>query len=296
MVQIPLKQGGEAGLFQTGKLPALLYAGQISEEPDWFFPSHKHDDLSEIIYISEGEGRFTIGNDTYTAGKGDILIYNRGVLHEEWSNPERPLKTYFCGIGDLRLTGVGEGCILPADAVPLIPTGPYSRQVEGYLSTLFEELRSQVFGFETICRNVAMLLIVSILRIRNTLREEGREQPGQPHQARTVRNDSLGYRIKEFIDINYTRDIPLGEIANRLYISPYYLSHIFKEETGYSPINYMIQRRIGEAKKLLLTTQLTVQEIAERVGYPNPNYFSTLFRKAAGCSPSEFRKLHLMND
>jgi quercetin dioxygenase-like cupin family protein len=59
MVQIPVEFKNET-IFN--KLPVLLYAGQISDEPDWKFPSHKHDDLSEIIYISEGEGEFIIGN------------------------------------------------------------------------------------------------------------------------------------------------------------------------------------------------------------------------------------------
>jgi len=283
MVQIPFERSDE-GIFLEDRFPALLYAGQIAEEPNWNFPSHKHDDFSEIVYISEGEGQFRINDHNYFAGKGDMIIYNCGVLHEERSNPANPLKTYFCGIGNLQIKGVEAGNIIPDSSKPVISTGAYSRQVEGYVSTLFEELRSQNFGFETVCQNAMVSLLVSVLRIVNTY---------EP-QALRMQNDSLGYRIKQYIDLNYTQDIPLHEIANHLYISPYYLSHIFKEEMGYSPIHYLIQRRIGEAKKMLLTTQLSVQEISETVGYANANYFSTLFKKATGKSPSEFRKTYLL--
>jgi AraC-like DNA-binding protein/mannose-6-phosphate isomerase-like protein (cupin superfamily) len=278
VVQIPFKSRNNQ-IFTNNQLPVLHYAGQISDDPTWSFPSHKHDDVSEIIYISEGEGNFIIDNRGYSARKGDILIYNRGVLHEERSNPGNPIKTYFCGIGNLHIDSVMEGCIIPANVIPVIHTGSYSHQFEVYISTIFEEIRSQVFGFETICQNTLVSLLIAILRIINS----------QAIENDQLADDSLSRKIKQFIEINYTKDIPLNEIANRLYISPYYLAHIFKEETGYSPINYLIQRRIGEAKTLLLTTKLTIQEISERVGYDNGNYFSTIFKKFTGDTPSIFR-------
>ena len=187
--------------------------------PTWSFPPHKHDDLCEIIYISEGEGLFTIGNRTYKATQGDILIYNQGVLHEEQSNPAHPLKTYFCGIGNLAVEGVEQGSLVPNHLEPVIHAGSYSYLVENYISAIFEELKSQVLGYETVSQYNLVSLIVSVIRILNT----------QTPPVQSVSSGTLGYRIKEYIDKNYTKDIPLNEIANRLYISPHYLSHILKE-------------------------------------------------------------------
>jgi AraC-like DNA-binding protein/mannose-6-phosphate isomerase-like protein (cupin superfamily) len=280
MVQIPVEFKNET-IFN--KLPVLLYAGQISDEPDWKFPSHKHDDLSEIIYISEGEGEFIIGNKLYQGKKGNILIYNRGVIHDEKSNPDNPLKTYFCGIGNLELKGLNKGCIIPEHVEPVINADNYTHKIETYISEIFEECNLQVMGYETICQNLLVSLIVLILRIVNVF-SESREI--------IERCSPLGNRIKEikeYIDRNYTRDISLGHIADRLYISQDYLSHVFKNETGYSPINYLINRRVGEAKKLLLTTDMSIQQISLEVGYENTGYFSTLFKKIAGISPGMFR-------
>jgi len=278
MVQIPLNKSDNK-IFKSGNLPVLFYAGQISDEPEWKFPSHKHDDLSEIIYISEGEGEFIIDNRFYRAGKNDILIYNKGIIHDEKSDHLNPLKTYFCGIGNLYINGVEEGCIIPTDARPVIKADKYSYKIESYISDIFEEISSQIMGYETICQSLVVSLIVLILRIINI-----------QHDKVTFREiGPLGNQIKEYIDKNYIRNISIDKIADRLYISRDYLSHVFKNETGYSPINYMINRRIGEAKRLLLTTEMTIQQISMEVGYLNANYFSMLFKKVTGISPGHFR-------
>lgn len=279
MVQIAVKKYNN-DVFIPEKLPVLLYAGQISNDPGWKFQSHKHEDLCELIYISEGEGEFIIDNKFFRACKGDIMVYNRGVIHDERSNPSNPLKTYFCGIGNLLINGMEEGFIIPSSIEPVIHTNKYMHKVENYISEIFEECSSQVLGYEVICNNLLLSLIILITRIIST----------QNISTAPLNTNSLGYQIKEYIDKNYTKDISLNEIASGIYVSQHYLSHVFKQETGYSPINYMINRRIGEAKRLLLTTNMNIFEISTQVGYENPNYFTMLFKKATGLSPTKFRE------
>ena len=274
----PKKSSAE--IFKNNKLPILLYAGQISDEPTWRFPAHSHDNLSEIIYVKEGEGDFIVDNVLYRAKKGDILVYNKSVVHDEKSDPEKPLRTYFCGISNLFLKDCEEGCLIPAGVKPIINADKYSYKVESYISSIFEECYSQIMGYETICQNLIISLIILIKRIMNT--DIGlREEPDM-----TI----LGTKIKEYIDKNYTKDISINDIANSLYISRHYLSHVFKDDTGTSPVNYIIDRRIGQARKLLLTTNKTIQQISYDVGYENTNYFSMLFKRKTGITPGEFRK------
>jgi AraC-like DNA-binding protein/mannose-6-phosphate isomerase-like protein (cupin superfamily) len=278
MVQIALNQTDNS-LFKSSQMPILLYAGQIADEPEWTFPSHKHDELCEIIYISEGEGDFIIDNHSYNAQKGDILVYNQGIIHDEKSNPQKPLKTYFCGVGALAIKGLADGFLIPNHRAPVIHADKYSYKIENYFSNIFEECSSQVLGFETISQHLLVSLIILIIRITTASEDPAMNSP-----------DSLGYRIKEYIDKNYTREISLDDIANHLYLSPYYISHIFKKEVGLSTINYLITRRVGEAKKLLLTTDATIEEISRQVGYENSNYFAMLFKKITGTSPGKFRQ------
>ncbi|MBU8879846.1 AraC family transcriptional regulator [Bacillus sp. FJAT-29790] len=264
------------------KPPVLVYAGQVGGNPDWNFPSHKHDDVSEIVYISKGEGTFIINNVTYTAKEGDILIYNSGVIHEEYSNPKNPLNTYFCGVSNLLIDGMKELWIVPSNIEPIIRKNKYSNRIESYLADIFEESSLQAAEFDIICQGLISSLIALIHRILKFQRI--RSNLGEPR--------TLASRIKEYIDKNYKKNITLNDIADDLYINKYYLSHIFKEEMKNSPINYLINRRIGEAKSLLVATDLKVWEIARIVGYENSNYFTLLFKKMTGESPRQFKLNH----
>lgn len=100
-------------------------------------------------------------------------------------------------------------------------------------------------------------------------------------------------RIKEakhFIEENYNSyDITLQNVAEEVNMGVCYFSSMFKKETGESFINYLTNIRINKAKELFLTTDLKAYEISYKVGYNTPTYFSTLFKKNTGYSPSTFR-------
>ena len=84
--------------------------------------------------------------------------------------------------------------------------------------------------------------------------------------------------------------ITLQSMGEALHISPYYLSHVFKQMSGYSPVQYLLRRRIGEAQTLLITTDLSITRIAEMVGYDTQSYFNLQFTKNVGMPPGKFRQ------
>lgn len=95
---------------------------------------------------------------------------------------------------------------------------------------------------------------------------------------------------KEYIDSHYTDvSCTLSLIAKNIHVSPGYLSSIFKETMGTKFINYLTDQRIRKAGELLLQTDMMIYEVSTRVGYENPTYFSTIFRKSTGMSPQEYR-------
>ncbi|MFC5985281.1 response regulator [Marinicrinis lubricantis] len=85
-------------------------------------------------------------------------------------------------------------------------------------------------------------------------------------------------------------ELTVATIAQTLCITPNYLSRIFHQKTGVTCVEYMTTLKLEEAQQLLAHTSLKSYEIAEKVGYMNSHYFSTLFKKHLGCSPSEFRE------
>ncbi|NHN34065.1 response regulator transcription factor [Paenibacillus agricola] len=93
--------------------------------------------------------------------------------------------------------------------------------------------------------------------------------------------------MKQYIHENYTREITLAELAEKVFISRNYLSLIFKNATGETINHYIIRVRMEKAKALLLKGTLKIYEIAESVGYKNIPYFSTTFKKHFGITPVE---------
>ena len=100
-------------------------------------------------------------------------------------------------------------------------------------------------------------------------------------------------RAKEYILENYGRDISLDDVSRVVDISPYYFSKVFKEETGENFIEFLTGIRIERAKELLrksVGTNMSMKEISAEVGYPDPNYFSRIFKKTVGVTPTEYRE------
>lgn len=95
---------------------------------------------------------------------------------------------------------------------------------------------------------------------------------------------------KKYIEENYTKNITLEDVSMEVNISTYYLSRIFKEATGENFIDYLTGLRIEKAKELLSTTQYSMKEICSMAGYVDPNYFSKIFKKNVGVTPTEYRE------
>ena len=98
-------------------------------------------------------------------------------------------------------------------------------------------------------------------------------------------------KAKEYVNTNYSdSELSVDMICSHLHVSPTYFSTIFKKETEMSFVNYLTTVRLEQAVKLLNTTDDKTYIIAEKVGYPEANYFSYVFKKKFGVSPSKYRK------
>ena len=97
-------------------------------------------------------------------------------------------------------------------------------------------------------------------------------------------------KIIDYFEDHYADKISLDQIAGNMYLSPFYISRIFKAETGNTPIHYLIDIRMEKAMEFLRQEAgLSIQEAAARVGYDDAYHFSKLFKKKFGISPSAAR-------
>ena len=97
--------------------------------------------------------------------------------------------------------------------------------------------------------------------------------------------DALSY-----IRTHHMLNLTLEDVAAQVYVSPFYLSHMFKEKLGVTFVEYLTRVRVETAKNYLLNTQLPITAIAEKVGYEDASYFGKVFKKLTGVTPKGFRR------
>lgn len=254
----------------------------VPESPPWSM--HSHDDLCELVLIWEGEATYFIGGQEYRVRRGDLLVYNSGVVHDERCGVSAPVSSYCCSMSGLKLRGLRENAFLPEDACPVFPAGAHLEALRDTMSLMFDALSSGVDGCEPYCNHLLLGVLSRVWALRHN------SQPAR----RSASQSLLGGRIKAYIDLHYTEEISLQSLAADLRISPYYLSHVFKDMTGYAPGQYITRRRIGLAQNLLISTGLQISDIASRVGYPSPSHFHDRFTKNVGMSPRAYRKAYIV--
>ncbi|MDD2978561.1 MAG: response regulator [Hespellia sp.] len=97
-------------------------------------------------------------------------------------------------------------------------------------------------------------------------------------------------KAKQYVTEHFSEELSLDEISREVNVSPYYFSKLFKEETGINYIEYVTNTRMEQAKILLQNSENSIKYVCVTVGYSDPNYFSRLFKKWAGQTPSEYRE------
>jgi len=239
---------------------------------------HVHDDRVEILLMRSGHGVHIIDGKKYKTKQGDILIYNAGVKHEEFADSKNGMDILSCAIGNVYINGLAPNVLFEKKYSPVIQHRSCYHELEALMDMLYNNFLSphpsRELEYHLLC---SLLLKVRETVIRAESAEEQKEQ-------------ELGHLIQSYIDKHYIEDISLQDIADELNMSQYYISHAFKRTTGYSPMQYVIRRRIGEAQSYLLSTDKTVTEISYMVGYNSASNFNNAFKKMIGMSPQRYRE------
>ncbi|MCY0964202.1 helix-turn-helix domain-containing protein [Parathalassolituus penaei] len=241
---------------------------------------HMHEDRVEVVLIREGSGTHLIDGRPYNTRQGDLLVYNAGVLHDESATPDGGMAVYCCGFRGLRLKGLPANFLVAGGEAAVFATGALFDECASLMEILYEHADTSSARRLSFCNQLLQALILLLLEV-----------VGDDQNARLSATPDTGIRIKQFIDDHYREPLDLKSMAASLGMSHFHLARQFRATTGYSPIQYLIRRRIGEAQSLLISTRLSVTDIALRVGYDNSNYFHSAFRKVVGVTPGDYRRL-----
>ena len=237
---------------------------------------HFHEEI-EILYFTEGMGRVICNMKEFKVGAGDIVFSNGNELH--------------AGCFDER--GSVYYCIqLKTDFFNNFIGGEYVSYENLIKSEYARELLDKVIsedkkgGYKSAIEiNKTLYELFSYLSVNFA----HSVLSAQEYKKRFKRLDTFNSVI-EYIDAHYYENISVDFIASRFYISTSYFSHLFKKRAKKSLVEYLNETRIRHAKAILENETLSVGEIALKVGFSDINYFSRIFKREVGMTPTEFRR------
>ena len=249
---------------------------------------HSHDHL-ELAFILSGEGRYRFGEEICTVKEGDLLIINPGVKHQALAYPEAEVPTteFFVGALDIRIAGY------PDNTLP-VPGGGHVLHTAGELRQRLFRICSAMEAENAVCREGRYFMLKAYLMQLLLLVIREQCEPVEKTGGYAFESANRKYVVEQIVNYfedHYNEKISLDQIAENMYLSPFYISKIFKSETGDTPIRHLINIRLEKAKELLEGGyEGSIQEIAATVGYDDAYHFSKLFKKHYGISPSQARK------
>ena len=252
----------------------LLYISKSRFGGDWRSVPHTHA-CTEMFYCVSGRGQFNIEGKLFDVAPDDLIIVNPRVQHTELSYQTYPLEYIVLGIDGAEFLFNEKDL-----GYTMLSCGMMREELLFLMRMLLREIDSRADGCEMVCQDLTEVLLVKIVRMASvSLRLTA--PPSESKECAAA---------KRYIDENYSESITLDKLAEIAHVNKYYLSHSFKNEYNVSPIDYLMKRRITEAKALLTSTDFSLTQIAEQIGFGSLPYFSKCFRKVEGTSPNEYRK------
>jgi AraC-like DNA-binding protein len=270
----------------------------------WNFRDDCHNH-HELIYTVQGQGIYEIYAKRVVAKKGDFFFTPRGVLHHGWIEPgvnlwESLVVEMDFSLGrdpEIYLDDLG---IFPAvlpfyrhfmlEKQVALEVSPELRpQIELIVERLALEVTNRTFDYDLILQSQMLEFLALVCR---AAREQLSSVPLRHYAARAKGLMRLE-KARRYITQNYTQPVTVRQLAAESCMSPYHFVRSFKEAFGMSPIQYQAHLRLSEAKRLLLSTDMQISEISDRLGYSSPEYFSRQFASKVGVSPSNYTE-HMM--
>lgn len=165
--------------------------------------------------------------------------------------------------------------------------------VSGYDDFLYAQHAMRLGAFDYLLKSVEVedmqLCLERWLQTEHRIAERGNSNENIPELA--WEELSPVEQVMKVVELAMPGDISLKDAASKVHLNPNYLSQLFKQKTGSNFIDYVTGVRMREAEKLLSSTHLRIYEVAEQLGFCDISYFSNLFKKHSGLSPSEYRKV-----
>ncbi len=256
-------------------LPQLLYVSYSKYEKDRGNIMHSHS-FTEFLFVDGGEGAVLTRSHTFPVKGGDFVVFPSGLYHTEKSGAVTNMEYYVLAVSNI----VVKDYVPDSDFNPVLSLGGDATAVGEDIKRMFKTLRVEGEGYEVEVFSVFLSIIERLLKLPSS--------PFSLPQARAVKGQMVG--VKDYIDTHYMENFNLDDLASLFHLSKYHLVREFSRVYGRSPMSYLEDRRIREAKYLLSSTHLSMAEIASTLGFSSSSYFSQRFHASVAMTPMDYRR------
>jgi AraC-like DNA-binding protein len=257
--------------------------------------AHAHDFLV-LAYFERGGGTLRVGQREWSVTTGDCYLVAPGDVVAVGEDPRRLARArgwtvYFPpeGLGpqvpDALLAWRAHPLLLPfargaAVGAQRLRVPPDRRRWwSTRLAELDQELQQRHDGYHEAAMAHLTLLLVDIARFASDVVED-----------LTVNNEPLLAEVFGFIEAHYAQPISLQDVAAALGLTPGHLTTVVRRKTGRTVQSWITERRMAEARRMLVETDQTVAQVGRSLGYRDPVYFSRTFRQVNGTTPIDWRR------
>ena len=256
----------------------LLHLQEIGELQAHSIHTSRRDQLASYLFfmVISGHGTLEYGGTTHQLSAGDCVFIDCRLPYAHRTSEDlwqlRWIHFYGPNLSNIYAKYIergGQPCFRPADLPGL------------------EHLWSSLY---TIAGSSDYIRDMRINEGLNSLMTRLMEESWHPTTHKNTSHKQNLSQIKDYLDQHYTEKITLDELAEHFYINKFYLTRVFKEQFGITINSYLLQKRITHAKQLLRFTDKTVEDIGYECGMGAVHYFSRMFKKMEGMSPSEYKK------
>jgi AraC-like DNA-binding protein/mannose-6-phosphate isomerase-like protein (cupin superfamily) len=282
----------ETILNKANFLPVIVKNLERVHDLSWSMEPNRHDNF-EMVYMKKGRASFEINGEPVPVGPNDIIIikpeqYHKFIVESESGCEFIVLNFKFENRAKEEYSEVSLHDFL--HFVQSRETGAYislkvsqKNEIITLLNRILRERQSNDIESDFLSHLLVLELFALLSRaLRMEWESNFREK--SPKLRELIRISA------NYIHNHFERDISLEDIARYVFLSPGYFIRAFKEETGLSPISYLIKVRIGRAMELLAETNDKVVDIALSVGFSNQQRFNEMFKKLVHMTPTQYRK------
>lgn len=255
---------------------------------------HQHDFI-ELVIILDGKGCFYAEDTEYAIQAGDVIILNPGTRHKSLPSGDAKHAALECYLAftDVEYIGCLKNTMPLFPGRSLIASLPLEPQKELFrlCRAIEQENRSCNTGRYFMLKAYLIQVLCLLERFQKLERESARDRHAHTqYEFKSINKKYVVSQITKYMEEHYREKISLGQIAANIYLSSFYISKIFKSETGDTPINYLISLRMNKARQLLdENPECSIQSVASAVGYEDTYHFSKLFKKYYGLSPLHYK-------